>query len=475
MQLVIGRILCVILMITSVNFAASVVSVKQNGTGFALIRNGQPYYINGAGDKYRMYEIPLNGGNSVRTWGTDDKILDSAAAQGLSLTMGIWDPATAVAAVNKYKNHDALLMWGLGNEIETRTANTVQMWKDVNAIAVQMKAADPNHPIMTAVAEIGGSKIQQIKDNFPALDILGVNSYGGLASLASRLAAAGWTKPYIVTEFGPKGPWEVTKTSWGVPLEPTSTQKADSYISGYTGSIAGKTNCLGSYAFLWGFKQEKTHTWMGMFLQPDIGGGRTAAVDAMTFLWTGAWPRVRCPVIAGNGIAIDTNYNKGNRTSTFATGSTIKCRIKATDPQMQPLVITWDLRQDASLNPTSGGGVEPVNPPLAGAVIAASGDSALIALPLKNDTLRVHVYVHNASGYAATANLPIVVDSRVSISKSSFNSTVSGIFPNKISGERFSFVGRRISSNRSLTQGVFFESLGGNALEKKVVIVHNQK
>jgi hypothetical protein len=102
------------------------------------------------------------------------------------------------------------------------------VWKAVEEIARMVKQVDPNHPTLTVIAELGaeGIKAKQVKALCPDIDILGINSYGGALSLPTRLKASGWTKPYMVTEFGPNGPWEVGKTSWGAPLEPTSTEKA---------------------------------------------------------------------------------------------------------------------------------------------------------------------------------------------------------------------------------------------------------
>jgi hypothetical protein len=76
----------------------------------------------------------------------------------------------------------------------------------------------------------------------------------------------------VITEFGPPGPWEVRKTSWGAPVEPTSTEKAKIYLRNHSGAIAAESaQCLGSYAFLWGHKQEATATWFGMFLPSGEG------------------------------------------------------------------------------------------------------------------------------------------------------------------------------------------------------------
>jgi hypothetical protein len=115
-----------------------------------------------------------------------------------------------------------------------------------------VKQVDPNHPTVTVIAELGGDNIKakQVKALCPSIDILGVNSYGGATSVPTRLKSAGWTKPYLITEFGPNGPWEVGKAPWGAPLEPTSTQKARDYAARYASGVAAQKGwCLGSYVF----------------------------------------------------------------------------------------------------------------------------------------------------------------------------------------------------------------------------------
>ena len=39
------------------------------------------------------------------------------------------------------------------------------------------------HPVMTVVAEIGGDKVANFQRLCPNVDILGINSYGGVQSL----------------------------------------------------------------------------------------------------------------------------------------------------------------------------------------------------------------------------------------------------------------------------------------------------
>jgi hypothetical protein len=50
------------------------------------------------------------------------------------------------------------------------------------------------------------------------------------AGAGSAIKAAGWTKPFAITEFGVNGFWEVGKTDWGAPYEPTSQEKGRSFL-----------------------------------------------------------------------------------------------------------------------------------------------------------------------------------------------------------------------------------------------------
>ncbi|MBC8138968.1 MAG: hypothetical protein H8F28_24090, partial [Fibrella sp.] len=280
----------------------------KKGETWQLLREGKPYFVKGVGGTQKLPLLKSLGGNSVRTWGVESakRDLDAAHAQGLTMTLGIWlghkvhgfkydDPKMvqeqfekAQAAIREFKNHPALLAWGIGNEMEG-DGNDPLVWKAIQEIAAMAHKEDPNHPTMTVTAEIGGNanKAKAVQDLCPDIDIIGINSYGGLGSLADRLKEAGITKPYIVTEYGPNGPWEVGKTRWGVSLEPNSSEKAAMYLGNYLRSIRNQPACLGSYAFLWGDKMEGTPTWFGMLLPGT--GERLAATDAISYLWTGKW------------------------------------------------------------------------------------------------------------------------------------------------------------------------------------------
>jgi hypothetical protein len=194
--------------------------------------------------------------------------------------------------VRKYKDYPALLIWGIGNELNLNYTNP-KVWDAVNNIAKMIHQEDPNHPVTTMLAGVNKKEIDYIKDRCPALDLLSVQVYGGLASVPQQLRSAGWEGPYMVTEWGPTGHWEGLQTAWKAPIEETSSEKAAVYQSRYAYSMEkDKEKCLGSYVFLWGQKQERTPTWYGLFTDK---GEESEVVDVMQFLWSRKWPKNQAP------------------------------------------------------------------------------------------------------------------------------------------------------------------------------------
>jgi hypothetical protein len=391
-----------------------------DGAGWELLRAGKPFFIQGAGGSRSLQLLVDCGGNSIRTWGADEGLqrqLDEAQRLGLTVTIGIWlgherhgfnyADSKQVAdqfekcrlAIQRYKDHPALLMWGIGNEMEGyEKGDNPSIWKAVNDIAAMAKQLDSNHPTMTVIAEIGGERVPCINRLCPAIDVIGVNSYGGGPTLAKRYREAGGSKPFVFTEFGPPGMWESPKTSWGAPIEPTSTAKADFYRKSYDASVLSEKGklCLGSYVFLWGSKQEATATWFGMLL-PD--GSRTAAVDTLAELWSGHAPSNRCPRIESLEIA---------GSDEVTAGATIHASVKASDPEKEELRVEWQLHREAEEHAT-GGDRQPVPPTYPDAIVRGDAHGAEIKLPSEPGGYRLFVFIRDAHGGAAVANVPLHV------------------------------------------------------------------
>lgn len=398
---------------------ATVTSLEKTGSDYRLTRAGQPYWIRGAGGRDYLELLKDSGANSIRTWGEEDieDLLNRCQAQGLSVCVGIWlgqerqgfnygnegavraEVEKCVRMVHRYKDHPAVLMWGLGNEMEGSGENE-KIWRTVNEISQKVKAEDPNHPTMTVIAEIGdgGSKARHFNDLCPDVDILGINSYAGLPSLPKRLAQAGFTRPYVVTEYGPQGSWEVRKTPWGSPVEETSTRKAERYAENYERCLVEqKEQCLGGYAFLWGHKQETTATWFGALLS---SGERLGAVDALAHGWSGKWPANRAPQLA----KITTEVAEKEVTP----GAKFTAVADVTDPDGDPLTLRWEVRSDAR-EVRQGGDPEHAPLPVPEAFIEAKGKEFTFRAPSQPGAYRVYCYVYDGKGSAATGNVPFFV------------------------------------------------------------------
>jgi hypothetical protein len=398
---------------------ASVVRVVKTAAGYELQRDGRAYFIQGAGGSMHLETLKAIGGNSVRTWGGDDQteMLDTCQKLGLAVTAGIWlgqprqgfryeDQAgvqrqkeNAVAFVRRYKNHPAVLIWGLGNEMEGDGQNPL-IWQAIDDAAKAIKQEDPNHPVMTVIAEIGrdGVKLKQFMKYCPNVDLLGINSYAGLGSLPERIKAAGFTGPYVITEFGPPGFWEVGTTAWKAQLEPTSTQKAETYLKNYQHSIAGqRRQCLGSYCFNWGQKQEATATWFGMFLN---SGERTETVETMQYLWTGRYPEIRCPRI----VSFETSAAQKE----LPPNSEQTAEVTVESGAAKGLTVRWEVREE-STDRKGGGDLEHQPPAVSDCMIEASGTHLRFRTPPSAGAFRLFVYVYDGRGNAATANIPFLV------------------------------------------------------------------
>ena len=143
---------------------AIAVELEKTGQGWQLLRGGEPYFIRGAGGDASLQQLAAAGANSIRTWSADNigEQLDAAHALGLSVTVGIWlgherhgfdysDNAQVLKQFEKargivlrHKDHPAVLLWGIGNEMEGfESGDNAAIWTAVNDIAVMVKENGP--------------------------------------------------------------------------------------------------------------------------------------------------------------------------------------------------------------------------------------------------------------------------------------------------------------------------------------------
>jgi len=397
------------------------VEVKRTEKGFELLRGGKPYFVRGAGGSSYFHRVAANGGNSIRTWGTNGAkgILDSAQQNGLTVMMGLWvaperhgfnyDDAAAVrkqferakADVLKYKDHPAMLSWGIGNELNLSYSNP-NVWKAVNDIAKMIHELDPNHPVTTVLAGINKKEIDHIHASAKDLDFLSINIYAELDVLPAMIKATGWTGPYMVTEWGPTGHWEGLQTEWNAPVEETSSEKAAVYKSRYNYSVErDKANCLGSYVFLWGQKQERTPTWYGLF---TAKGEESEVIDVMKYLWSGAYPKNRAPHVYG----FTLNSKRANQSVYLKPGATYNAELDAFDPNNDTLIYHWELLPEATK--IGEGGDHEDKPETVKMAYKEIGKGKIsLTAPKASGAYRLFVYVADGKNKVATANIPFYI------------------------------------------------------------------
>ncbi|MEM8909293.1 MAG: glycoside hydrolase family 2 TIM barrel-domain containing protein, partial [Bacteroidota bacterium] len=398
------------------------VEIRQENGAWKLYRGGEPYYINGVGGQKYLDRAVAYNANSVRTWGVGEaiSILDEAHAKGLTVLFGLWvgcerqgfdyNDTKGVQAqlerftevVKEYKDHPAILMWGIGNETDLFYED-FKVWNAINDIAKMVHEIDPNHPTMTVTAGLDVAEVQLIKERAPHIDVYGINTYGGLIGIDKEMRAYGWEGPYVITEWGPDGHWEVPKTTWGVPLEQSSSEKAKMYQKRYNeGILSDPEMCLGSYVFLWGQKQETTPTWYGVFLED---GTETEVMDILEYGWSGKMPANRSPNISS--ITIDDK--KPSESVHVQPGATCQLVAKVTDPDGDPLNYRWEMLPE-STDIKSGGDAESRPDPVNIKVKLDDGNGVLhFKAPKKEGPYRLFTYVYDGNGNAATANIPFYV------------------------------------------------------------------
>ncbi len=395
--------------------AGSVVTIEGTEGAWRLVRNGKPYFIRGGGGGGSKALLKEIGGNSFRTWGADraKAELDEAAKFGHTVMLGFWlghhnhgfsyldkvalerTERDVLATVAKIKDHPALLCYALGNEMELGEPHPKEMWTFINSLAKKVREADPNHPVGTVVADMWKDKADAINAYAPDLQYIGINSYGGALTVGKRWQELGGKVPYILTEYGPMGANECGVAPNGLPIEWTSTRKADWYREVYEKTILAERGkwCLGGYVFTWGHKNEVSPTWFGTML-PD--GTKLEVVATLAKIW-GKDVANRCPRIEEVKVSKDAP----------AEGETIEASVSAKDPEGDKLTWKWTLVDEASYYGEAGLGLA-MPEGWDEAIVAGQGTTSVkVKLP-GGGKYRLYAYCFDGKGNAAYANSPLL-------------------------------------------------------------------
>jgi len=400
-------------------FFAQVVKVEitKDGDQWKMLRAGENYFVKGVGGHVHLDKAVEIGANSIRTWGAEkaQEILDEAHEKGLTVMLGLWvqherhgfdyDNKSAVKAqldgftkvVRKLKDHPALLFWGVGNEVDLNYHNT-NVWDAVQDIAAMIHREDPNHPTSTVTAGLDESEVKLILEKAPDIDIYCVNTYGDIGKVKGNIQKFGWKGPYMITEWGVNGHWECPTTDFNVPIEQTSKEKAEVFIDRYKNGIAADSkDCIGSYAFLWGQKQETTSSWYGLF---TANGESGQAVDELGKIW-GNDPSNHAPIL--NFINIEGQTSSDN--IRLMAGDLHEAFAEVKDLDGDDIKYVWNVIPE-STDKKSGGDAESAPQPVPGTIKKNKNGELWFRIPKEEGPYRLFLFAYDGQGHFASANIP---------------------------------------------------------------------
>jgi exo-beta-1,3-glucanase (GH17 family) len=389
------------------------VEIIRTDSGYQLLRGGEPYEIRGAGMGIDdIARFAARGGNSIRTWSTGASyqdtraLLDSAHEHGVTVALCLemeperhgfdYNDEEAVAVqlaamreeVLKYRDHPALLAWFIGNELNHDYTNPA-VYDAVNDVAAMIHELDPNHPTTSTMSGSHEHVVTEVIARAPELDFLSFQLYGSLFGLPQFLEETGFDGPFMVTEWGNIGYWEMEQTTWGI-------------------ATLRDKGLIGSYVFLWGQKQERTPTWFGMFTK---AGETTEVVNVMERFWTGSEPANRAPQV----LSLQLDGKIAKHSVVLSAGQIYDAVVDIEDPDGDALTYRWELKPESTS--TAGGGDFEAEIENIDGFLSTSADPATRLTAPGPGKYRLFVYAYDGQGNAAHANIPFLVETSLVQSK----------------------------------------------------------
>ncbi len=396
----------------------SVVKVTGTDGDWQLQVNGKPYTVKGftwgpAFSQAAQYMPGLNqiGANTIRTWGTgaDTKqLLDTAAAAGIRVMNGFWllpgggpgsggcieyttntkyktdTMADILQWVETYKSHPGVLMWNVGNEAllglqncfsgDVLEAQRVAYARFVNDVTREIHRIDPNHPVTSTDAWTGSWPYYQAYS--PDLDLLAVNSYGDVCNIRDTWEDGGYDRPYIVTEGGAAGEWEVPDDANGVPDEPSDLEKGSAYVDSWRCITEHEGVGLGATFFHYGLEGDFGGVWFNVI----PGGNKRLGYYAIAEAWGQARaantpPRITSMAIPGSAAIV--------------AGASVDIDISVSDPDGDPLRFVTFVN---SKYINGSGGMEFVEH------TRVDGDTVRITAPQRLGVWKAYIFVEDGKG-----------------------------------------------------------------------------
>ncbi|MDD5491970.1 MAG: glycoside hydrolase family 2 TIM barrel-domain containing protein [bacterium] len=315
--------------------------------GRQMLVDGKPFTVKGVnygytpvGSGYSTYDWTIHpefykadfaliramGANTVRfhSMPTDTKLLDAAYEYGLFVIITCtvdWNKDFNVQAnrdkvlsdltttVNKWKDHPAILMWLIGNEINFHTTSLTAWYSLLNDCAVKVHELEGmnHHPVTSAEANIDmlGSVVNRSDDaHVPDVDVWAAQVYRGATtgfdSMFEEYAAKS-TKPLILTEFG----CDAYNTATNAEDENSQAETIKNelnIIETHLSALNAAEECVGGCIFQWADDWSKnqwgavnsTHDTVGTWNNDAYYDFESTAKNNMNEEWWGL-----CSISAG--------------------------------------------------------------------------------------------------------------------------------------------------------------------------------
>lgn len=375
-------------------------------------------------------QIRSMGANTIRRYAPsvyDINILNVAEEKGLNVLYGFWfdptvdyftDSATllnyekkVIHYVKKFKERQNIIAWNLGNEtwgLQKKyfakpylTLTRKAYLNFLEKLAREIHEVDPSRPVFVT-EELEHyqlpSTIYEMKVNLPSVNVIGINAYyeDNLKILEETFQKFDTLRPYVVTEFGPKGYWSEEFGAYrndSLLIETSSLLKAQWYQQQWKQYIEkNRGNNLGGFAYCWRDRYEGTNTWFGI---TDMKGRRKPAYYALKEAWTDEVFSIEFPeiYIVGSWYPLEAGES-----SASSAGQASWQGAAVVNQYEGSLTYEWEVYDEMTLKKMD--------------LIRRSlmeNKFVQLDIPQKSGSYRVYVYATDSLGNVITASRPLLI------------------------------------------------------------------
>jgi hypothetical protein len=261
-------------------------------------------------------------------------------------------------------------------------------------VARKIHQIDPDRPVFASEEHEYfqlASTAYEMSAYTPSVDVIGINSYyePSIKNLQNIYSKIDTLRPYVVTEFGPKGYWNQEFTDFrndSLLIEVSSLAKAkwyerqwNEYIEKYKGYN------LGGFAFSWRDRYEGTATWFGI---TDYKGRLKPAYYYLQKTWQGETSSNKFPELTIVGSWYPAK-----------TGERVWVSSAISNDYHGKLNFEWEVYEQGTWK-------------LVSIVKKTTYDDMFVELeiPDKKSQYRIYVHATDSVGNVVTASRPLLVE-----------------------------------------------------------------